>query len=152
MSKPLPNARHERFAQLVASGKSAAAAYVDAGYLPSTAASSRLSAKVSVRARIEQLKAGAAKRTEISLAGVTERLIRIADAAEKLADAPGLSVARAAAMDAAKLNGLVVNRIAASHSFDLSGLTDDELEQLERLRSKVAPAGGDPGGASEAGG
>lgn len=37
-------------------------------------------------------------------------------------------------------------------NFDLSGLTDDELAQLEYLRGKVAPVGGDPSGAGTPGG
>lgn len=32
------------------------------------------------------------------------------------------------------------------HQVDLSGLSDEELEQLERIAGKLAPAGGDQGG------
>jgi len=35
---------------------------------------------------------------------------------------------------------------------DLSGLSDEELEALERIRSKLADAGGDQGGEASAGG
>ena len=46
---------------------------------------------------------------EITLADVTANLKRIAQAAEEEGGAPGLSVARAAWMDVAKLNRLVVD-------------------------------------------
>lgn len=55
-----------------------------------------------------------------------------------------------------------VERIRAEHTgrnggplavrFDLTGLTDEELDQLERIRSRIAVAGGDQGGESAAGG
>ena len=109
MSKPLSNARHERFAQELAKGQTAEAAYIEAGYRPSRKNAQRLRTNEGVTARIAELQAGAAKRTEITVAGITERLIKIADKGEDLKDAPGLSVARASLMDAAKLNGLIVD-------------------------------------------
>ncbi len=109
MTKPLDNTRHEKFAQELAKGQSADAAYVAAGYKPSRKNAHRLTTKEDVKSRVAQLQAGAAKRTEITVAGITERLVRIADKGEDLKDAPGLSVARASLMDAAKLNGLIVD-------------------------------------------
>ncbi|WP_395326919.1 terminase small subunit [Novosphingobium sp. BL-8H] len=109
MTKPLKNARHERFAQELAKGQSADTAYTAAGYSPSRKNAQRLRTKEDVTARVAELQAGAAKRTEITVAGITARLVRIADKGEDLRDAPGLSVARASLMDAAKLNGLIVD-------------------------------------------
>lgn len=109
MTGPLKNTRHERFAQELAKGQSADAAYVEAGYQPSRKNAHRLTTKEDVKARVAEIQAGAAKRTEITVAGITERLVRIADKGEDLKDAPGLSVARASLMDAAKLNGLIVD-------------------------------------------
>lgn len=134
MAGPLKNARHERFAQELAKGKSKFAAYEKAGYKPDRGAAVRLSANVSIAKRIAELKAGAAKRTEITVAGITNDLMRIAKKGEGLKEPAGLSVARASLMDAAKLNGLVIDRTKIG--LDLSGLTDEELDVLERVLAK----------------
>ncbi len=57
----LTNARHEKFAQALAKGMSAAAAYVEAGYKPSDAHASRLASNGKVRARIAELQGSTAK-------------------------------------------------------------------------------------------
>lgn len=106
----LSNPRHERFAQARAEGKTADEAYADAGYSPHRGNAARMSANESIAARVAELQEGAARMTETTVAGLTADLFRIAKAAEDLKEAPGLSVARAALMDIAKLNGLVVDR------------------------------------------
>lgn len=119
----LKNTRHERFAQELAKGKSQAEAYEAAGYNPSRSAAARLAADVNICARVSELAERVAARTEITAALITERLLKIADVAEKTGialdeetgEAKGssskhLGVARAALMDAAKLNGLVVDK------------------------------------------
>ena len=106
----LANSRHERFAQELAKGKTADEAYQLAGYKPSRANASTLKANQNVSDRVEELKERAAARVEVSIASVTENLLRIARSAEALAEASGLSVARASHMDVAKLNGLVVDK------------------------------------------
>lgn len=106
----LPNARHERFAQGLAKGLPAIKAYEEAGYKPDTGAASRLSGNVSIAERVAEITERGATRAEITLAGVTEALMRIAKTAEDLGEASGLAVARAAHMDAAKINGLIVER------------------------------------------
>lgn len=106
----LANARHERFAQELAKGKTADEAYAEAGYKPDRGNASRLTAKDSVAARVAELKERAAVRTEITVASITDRLLKIAEKGEKSKSAPLLSVARASLMDAAKLNGLVVDK------------------------------------------
>lgn len=112
MAGPLKNHRHELFAQELAKGETADAAYVAAGFRPNRGNASTLKTNQNISARVEELLNRAAIRTELTVASVTERLVKIADKAEKEAlGAPGLSVARAALMDAAKLNGLVVETI-----------------------------------------
>jgi phage terminase small subunit len=106
----LENSRHERFAQGLASGLTQLQAYAEAGYCGNHAHASRLSKNPRVRARVAEIMERAAARAEISVAMVTESLIRLAGKAENAGAAPGLAVARAAWMDAAKLNGLVVDR------------------------------------------
>lgn len=85
-------------------------AAIRAGYSERTAneQASRLLANVNVRAAVNHEQNKAAEKIELTVGGVTARLCSIAEKAERLAGAPGLNVARQAIMDAAKLNGLVV--------------------------------------------
>lgn len=112
MSKPLANERYERIAQEIAKGAGDFEAYRIAGYKGGRPAASAIANRPEVRARVTELLQRAATRTELTVASITERLVGIADKAEAVAlGAAGLSVARAALMDAAKLNGLVVDTI-----------------------------------------
>lgn len=77
----LKNARHEKFAQNVAKGKSATEAYKLAGFnarsKSAEAAASRLLGNVKVHARVEELKAAGAERAEISIEKVLRELALI---------------------------------------------------------------------------
>lgn len=137
MPGPLKNARHERFAQELAKGKSQVEAYAEAGYKPNESHASRLVGNGKVSARVEELKAKAAERTVVTVEGLTQRLLKIAEKGEGAADAPLLSVARASIMDAAKLNGLIIDR--SKVGLDLSTATAEELEILERFFARSAP-------------
>lgn len=137
----LDNARHERFAQELAKGKTQEEAYKEAGYKGDRTAASRLSTNVNVQARVAEIQNRAAIRTEITVAGLTERLLRIAEKGEQTYDAPMLSVARASIMDAAKLNGLVVDKLAATVTKRAVEMTEEEL---------LAIASGSSAGATEA--
>ncbi len=106
----LENARHERFAQALAKGETATAAYEQAGYEPNDGNATRLKGNDRIEARVAEILERAAMRAEITVAGISERLLMIADKGEKLSEASGLSVARASLMDVAKLNGLVVDK------------------------------------------
>lgn len=119
----LANPKHERFAQELAKGQSQVEAYVAAGYKHSRSAASRLAENVDICVRVSDLQERVAIRTEITVAGITTRLLNIADVAEKTgiekdpitgepkdSSSKHLGVARAALMDAAKLNGLVVDQ------------------------------------------
>ena len=107
MPGPLKNARHERFAQELAKGKSQSEAYGLAGYCEDRTAASRLSTNVNVIARATELKSKAADKAVITIEKLTARLLGIVEKGEAAHDAPLLSVARAALMDVAKLNGLI---------------------------------------------
>ena len=109
----LKNARHERFAQGLAQGSSQLAAYAQAGYRGDVTAASRLSRNVKIQERVAELQARAAIRSEITVASITERLLEIARMGEASGEASMLAVARASLMDAAKLNGLVVDKSEA---------------------------------------
>lgn len=129
----LKNAKHERFAQELAKGKSASEAYIDAGYIRNDGNACRLKGNEKVAARLTELLSGAAKRTEITVASITDRLLKIAEKGERSNDAPKLSVARAALMDAAKLNGLVVDKAELTNP-------DGSLGPKPRVVRFVAPA------------
>lgn len=139
MPGPLKNARQERFAQELAKGCSQVEAYELAGYKPDRGAATRLSANVSVAGRVRELKERAAEKAVVTVENLTERLLAIAKKGEDAADAPLLSVARASLMDAAKLNGLIVDR--SKVGFDFSGLSEEDLDALERILGKTANAG-----------
>ena len=61
MSGPLKNARHERFAQELAKGKSQAEAYALAGFKPNRHNAARLNTNETVSTRVKELKARAAE-------------------------------------------------------------------------------------------
>ncbi len=106
----LENPKHERFAQELAKGRSQAEAYAEAGYRPSEPHASRLASNGKVAGRVAEILERAAIRAEVTVASITERLLAIATKAETKDEASMLGVARASLMDAAKLNGLVVDK------------------------------------------
>ncbi len=125
----LRNGRRERFAQLVAQGRAAADAYAEAGFRADRKNAHRLASDPEVRARITDLQERGAMRSEVTLADVTANLKRIATAAEDEGGAAGLSVARAAWMDVAKLNGLVVDKsesVNITHTISDEPMSDEE--------------------------
>lgn len=134
----LSNPRHERFAQELAKGKSQVEAYESAGYQPSRSAAARLAADVSICARVSELAERVAAKTELTAEKLTERLLRIADVAEKtgiktdedgalvVSSSRHLSVARASLMDAAKLNGLIIDKAEVKGGFVFQSLPMDE--------------------------
>lgn len=119
----LTNPKHELFAQGLAKGLTQVEAYERAGYQPTPESASRLLTNAKVSARVAELQERAAARVEITVAGLTERLLRLATMAESLGDAPGAQASRASLMDAAKLNGLITDKSAV----DLRGQLDAEL-------------------------
>lgn len=135
MPGPLKNARHERFAQELAKGVSASESYVLAGYKRNDGNAVRLKGNEKVAARLTELQNCAAEKTVVTVASLTERLLNIAKKGEDKTEAPLLSVSRAALMDVAKLNGLIVDRSRVG--FDFSNMTDDELEFMERILART---------------
>lgn len=107
----LSNPKHERFAQLLFKGNTADDAYAEAGYSPNRQNAHRLTTNDDVVKRVSELQERSAHRTEITVAGITERLLAIATKGEAASDAALLAVARASLMDAAKLNGLIVDKV-----------------------------------------
>lgn len=119
----LENPKHERFAQELAKGNTATEAYVLAGYAANDGNAIRLKGNDRVAARVAEIQERAATRAEVTVASITERLLNLAAVAEQtgiskdkqtgeviVSSPQHLTVARAALMDAAKLNGLVVDK------------------------------------------
>ncbi len=102
--------KQEAFAREYAVDKNATQAAIRAGYSAKTAHSAgpRLLDNVEVRAEIERTLARSAERVELTVASVSAKLLALADKAEELDGPSALNVSRQCLMDAAKLNGLVV--------------------------------------------
>ena len=156
----LKNARHEKFAQCVAKGSSAAEAYESAGFKPHRQNAARLMTKDDVKARICELQAPAAKKVEVTVESLARELEEARTMA--LVDRQA-SAAVSATLGKAKLFGLgsetrkltgtvqVVN-ITPKH---LDGLTDDELAALEAaypVLQKLGLVGSDRSTEAEAAG
>jgi phage terminase small subunit len=147
----LKNARHEAFAQAIASGKTADEAYALAGYRPDRGHASRLAANGSIRARIEAIKAKAADKAEWSAADRLKALKGIFDRTSE--DDPRTAIAAVA--EANKMQG---SYAPAKHqhsgpgggpiqTVDLTNASDEDLERLEALFGPLAgTAGDDPDG------
>jgi hypothetical protein len=109
----LSNPKHELFAQSLATGKNQEQSYIAAGYSANDARakSSRLLAtNGNIFGRVNEIQSAAAIKAELTIERLTIDLMRIAQAGEAIGDASGLQAARAAIMDTAKLNGLLVVR------------------------------------------
>ncbi len=154
----LKNARHEKFAQALAKGKTAIDAYGEAGYKPDRGAATRLSANVSIRDRIAELQAKTVKKVEITVDSLAAELEEARAIALKEKQS---SAAVSATMGKAKLFGLgVENRrlsgtvqIVTITAEQLGSLTRDELALLEAaypVLEKLRLVGGDSGGEGEA--
>lgn len=153
----LSNPRHEAFSQALAKGKSAADAYVEAGYNPSRSAASRLSTNVNIMSRVAELQGKVAKKVEVTV----ESLAAEYDEVRQLAIAEKqLSAANQSTAGKAKLFGLGIENRRLSGSLqivtitakDLDGLTADELASLEQaypVLQKLGLIGGDSGAAQE---
>lgn len=73
----LKNAKHEKFAQLLANLHSQDAAYAGAGYKPNASHASRLARNGKVAARVAELVAKGAEKAEVDVARVLAELAKI---------------------------------------------------------------------------
>ena len=103
----LSNARHERFAQELAKGKSASEAYSLAGYAPNQPSASRLLSNVMVQTRLTELQEKGAERALVTIESITRELDEDRELARKL-EMPAAAIS--AVMGKAKLHGLLVDR------------------------------------------
>lgn len=145
----LKNARHEAFAQALAKGMTADAAYEAAGYKANRGNATRLKANESVVKRVSEIANRVSEKAEWTAADRLAALKRISDAAET--QDPRVSVS--AISEANKMQG---SHAPARHqhtgrgggpieTIDLSGLSADELAALETVFGRLAGAGDDAG-------
>lgn len=102
----LPNARHERFAQELAKGKSATEAMKASGY-SDPRNSTRLTKNDEIAARVDELQAAAAKSVELTVHDIARQLDEDRAFAKEQGSA---SAAVAATMGKAKILGLIVDK------------------------------------------
>lgn len=126
----LSNARHERFAQGLAKGKTQTDAYTTAGYRGDVTAASRLSRNVKIQDRVAELQERAADFVEMTIAellGLCRDIVREARASEDF------SAASATVERAAKIAGLWVDQSKLQSSgtvavYSAEPMTADEWE------------------------
>jgi phage terminase small subunit len=132
----LKNIRHERFAQGLAKGMIQDAAYEAAGYKPDRGNATRLTAHDSIRARVAEIQARAAERTEVTVASLTKQLIEDRDFARSLDNAAAAVTASAAIM---KLHGLGSEKVKVETQSVVDYLTDLSRQDI----TVEAPAAAD---------
>lgn len=137
----LSNARHERFAQELAKGKTATEAYELAGFKPDDGNASKLASKQPVQDRVQELTGSiAAKVVEetgidrarilhelgtIALSPLGSEVVRSADK-------------RAALVDYARIEGWVIERTETGKPGDFDRMADNELEAfIARRENRV---------------
>lgn len=103
----LPNAKHERFAQEIAKGKSATEAYVAAGYAENRSHASRLVSKGNVADRVAELQTKGAERAELTVESLIDELEEARALALELKQ-PAAMVA--ASMGKGKVAGLIIDK------------------------------------------
>lgn len=137
----LNNHRHEAFAREVAKGQPASTAYKAAGYTAvgnsAEANASRLLRSAKVRARITELQQMASTRTELTVAKLTEDLLRLAQKGEGFQTESGTNAARQCLMDAAKLNGLIVEKVQSENVN--YAVSSEPVEDAEEWLQKSKP-------------
>lgn len=127
--------RKELFAQLVAGGKSAAIAYVDAGYRPSPSNANRLRNTEQVAARIEELIARRGVGVVVTKQWIIEKLVENATAA--LADGD-----RSAANRALELLGKEAGMFVDRSQVDVTVIPlADRLREYARRAAAAAIEG-----------
>jgi phage terminase small subunit len=121
----LKNARHEKFAQELAKGKTADEAYQLAGYRPNRGNATTLKANQSVRDRVEELTERAADKAVIDKAWVLDRLRQNAETCMALDFVKG--------PDGQATTAVTHNPAAASKALELLGkelgMFKDQVEQ-----------------------
>lgn len=122
----LENVRWERFAQELAKGTSALAAYEIAGFKSGKQNSARLREREVIKARLAELQAPAVKKTLITIDTLTAELEEARLLAIKLGQS---SAAVSAAMGKAKLLGFLIERVETGAPGEFEELTIEQQRQ-----------------------
>jgi hypothetical protein len=125
----LSNPRHERFAQALAKGEPASAAYVTAGFKYNEGNAIRLKGNEKVQARVGELQERAAARVEITAAKIAEMLLEDREFA-RTCETPSAAVS--ATMGLAKLAGHLREKL------ELTGKDGGPLEYREAAEREIA--------------
>ena len=133
----LENPRWERFAQGLFQGKSANAAYAEAGYRPHDGNCIRLRGNERVKARLTELQTAAARSSEVT---VESLLSELEIARSKAVSLDQLSAAVKATAEKAKISGLLVSRVEVSHAN--GGMTLDDESTAEDYAMYLAKENG----------
>jgi hypothetical protein len=145
----LLNPRHEAFAQALAKGKTADEAYAQAGYRPHRSNASRLSANDNIRARVAELQHRTAEKATWTAAERLKSLQAIHDAC--LVDDRRTAIAAIA--EANKMDGAYaptkLKHSGSIGTYDLTKVTDEQLDHLESILGPLADLDGDPSGEGE---
>lgn len=122
----LENAKHERFAQALAKGKTADEAYVLAGYAENRGNATRLKANESVLKRVAELQDLGSLRAEVTLESLIREAGEIQEAAK---NEKQYSAATAALTAKAKLAGLWIDKAENTNRnvVDPAQVSDAEL-------------------------
>ncbi|MGA6937697.1 MAG: terminase small subunit [Pseudolabrys sp.] len=116
----LTNPRHELFAQELAKGKSATEAYTLAGYKPCRQNAARLTTNDDIRARLAEIQAQAATKSEVTVQSLLDELEHARARADSLDQ---LGAAVKAISEKAKISGLLTTKIEITNN---SGDTPDD--------------------------
>lgn len=150
--KPALSPKQQRFVSEYLKDLNAKQAAIRSGYSAKTAEQqgSRLLRNAQVASAVQRGQKKVAKRSEITV----ESLAREFEEARVLAKKQGQASAMVAATTGkGKLSGHLVERhrhSGAIGTYDLTKLTDDDLDRLEQILGPLANDGGDPGGEGEA--
>jgi Terminase small subunit len=117
MPGPLSNVRHERFVGLLLEGRSASAAYAQAGYAPDDANAAKLKAHPRVQERLAELQSEVAKDTKITVESIVGELT---DLAAKATNKSQFTAAIRAVVEKARIAGLLVERVEIGSPGDFS--------------------------------
>jgi phage terminase small subunit len=133
----LKNPRYERFAQLLASGKTATGAHEEAGFKRSRHNASHLAAKPEIGARVQQITTVAAERAVVTV----ESLIAEAEEARAAAMADGQYAAAVAAIkEKGVLSGKRIERRETGEPGEFQWMERASEQQLvEFIETGVAP-------------
>jgi len=137
----LKNARHERFAQLLASGRSAKDAYSEAGFRPSDSNGAWLARKQEISSRVAELNIQALERERTTAAGAAERavitrhsLIEKVEAARLAAmEAGQFSAAVAATKEIGVLAGIRIERSERGQPGEFDWVDKLDVNELRLL-------------------